>query len=392
MDFQTFLELYYDPSWGEFSEVLPSEFDVDSLYHGTNLELHYTKNPYEAIQMAMENLFEDPAYYQGTLTYQTNPRDYKTMSHGDLKREEQRLVTLIDDLTYFQRELDTIPGLEQQLIEVRRAMSPGSIHLASVVPSNTPEFAVQEQVDRLHSEIKVLQTLESTSLDVGQVSKASQYRSKKLGLLDTIEHIAPLLSSVVTLRADEKRLTATLASTNEAISATRQQLQEVTSRLSGASLDEQMRIAGQADALDATIRSLDTKIFTTTRDLETTRRGIAQKLSIIYRDLSNVGYALPEALIAPPGPIQTRVIESNITTTVTAPTGITLPAEITAVYENLSDDPTTRQLQLQLKATVQEYVEATEDREPPYVIKKIQTRMAQLHEEIERRTKKRRYY
>lgn len=169
------------------------------------------------------------------------------------------------------------------------------------------------------------------------------------------------------------------------ISATKNQLVELTRRVSLAASAP----IGQIKKLEAELQSLRMKAYYREQDISAANKKIQTALTIIYRDLAWVGY--PVQIYTPPSiRVEPQIMEVAMES---AP--ISIPQELSGVYEAVSSDPAVAALQKQLQSAVQELAESMEDGVPTFFVSKIQSRIASLHEEIERRTKKnrnRRYY
>lgn len=68
-DFDSFLKKLDDEEWvdqlsgGKADNKLPSDFDIDDLSNGAEIEMEHTDNPTQAVEIAMDHLEEHPMYY-----------------------------------------------------------------------------------------------------------------------------------------------------------------------------------------------------------------------------------------------------------------------------------------------------------------------------------------
>jgi hypothetical protein len=401
LNFRDFLEIYDDPYWEESipgglaAGSVPTEFDIQQLYQGALVELEHTPDPYVAIEIAMDHLTEDPSYYrklkvmeEKAARYYRNPKSYDEMSHGELKREERRLLETIDDYRYFKEDPQKIEILENQLVLVRQALAPGEQNFFS---RTVPETAIQEQLIVIYNEIKTIKSLEKTAWDEGDMIKANRYRRKGADLEDTVKAIKPLLQKIVSGRSEISALENNRKKINLELIETEQKIRDLAEKMKTPANTAEVSMSHLKDRedLEQQIRSLRSAIYQQERALGETHKKINIALDIARRDLEGVGYGIQviRAMPASAPVIPTQVIESLTPTPTPAPTS--LPSELSNVYTQLSADPAIASLQNQLRDAVQDLTEAIEGRDPPHIVKRIEAKIAKLHEEIERRTAKR---
>lgn len=408
LTFQDFLDIYDDPFWEEDIEGglaagrVPAEFNIEQLYQGALIELEHTFDPYLATEIAMDHLAEDGNYYTklrameaAMRAYRRNPKSYEEMSLGELKREEKRLLETIDDSRFFKTDLERIPALEAQLAAVRQALSPGE--RISVSSAESPENAIQEQLSTLHDELKTLKALERTAWDIGDAEKAGRYQRKGLGLKEVIEDIKPLLQKIVGGRLEVATAEGRLRTIAQELTNTEAELRTVSGSLSAnmsasgaAEIQNQRTLLTTEEHLQERMRKLRFEAYQQARLVEEAGKRINIALDIAYRDLEGAGYQIerPQKSV-PSSMVVTRVVESPASPS-QAPQ---LPSELSDVYTQLSADPVIASLQNQLRLAVQELTIALEDREPRHILSRMESKVAELHAEITRRTAKRhRYY
>lgn len=402
--FQDFLGIYDDPFWedsidgGLAAGRVPAEFNVERLYQGTLVELEHTFDPYLAIEIAMDHLTEDSNYYTKLKTieatmraYRRNPKSYEEMSLGELKREEKRLLETIDDSRFFKTDLERIPALEAQLVAVRRALSPGEC--ISVPSTESPENAIQEQLSTLHDEIKTLKALERTAWDVGDMEKAGKYQRKSSGLKEVIEDIKPLLQKIVGGRLEVATAEGRLRTIAQELTSTEDELRRIFGSLQAAQgageIQNQRTLLTTEERLQQKMSTLRFEAYQQVRLVEEASKRVNIALDIAYRDLEGVGYQVERPQKSAPSPVVTQIVERPIS----PPQAPQLSSELSDVYTQLSADPAIASLQNQLRLAVQELTIAIEDREPQHIVRRMKSKVAELHAEITRRTAKRyRYY
>jgi len=307
---------------------------------------------------------------------------YSTMTLGALQREERRLVETIDDYRYFKEDPQKIAALEEQLAALRSVMSPNkTVYYPS---EDLPETAIQRQTVIINDAIKVLKSLEKTSYEYGNFEQALSHRKTRSALEETLEHIYPLQQTIAKNRAGVASAQDKLRQATTDIANIELQLSELTKRLTSASLDAQGGLMKEIGQLEDRSRALRLVIYHREQEIVEANKKIQTALNIAYRDLELVGYAVPQVYETP-----AQVVREE--RRVTAPIAeISIPQELSQVYDATSSDPAIASLQTKLQHAVRELTIAMEDREPARIISQIQTQIASLHEEIERRTQKRR--
>jgi DNA repair exonuclease SbcCD ATPase subunit len=333
------------------------------------------------------------------------------MTLGQLQREERSLVEAIDDYSYFKAAPLKIELLREQLAVLRSVMSPEKI---SYMPSvELPEAAIHHQAIVIYDSIKALRSLESSAYAYGDVDKAASYRRTRSGLEETLEHLILLQQTIASDRAQVSSLQDRLRQTQSNIVEANNQLTELVQGLArrhevddlrghvapalGAAeeiiqttrgsdralLDARNVISQTIDEVTDDLRDLQLAAYQQNQDIVAVNKKIQTALTIAHRDLEAAGYPVP-------GPSTKPVeIEPQIVETVVPE--VVIPQELSRVYEEVSSDPAIAALQHKLRSSIQELAEEMEDRSPSFIIARIQAKIASLHEEIERRTKKRRY-
>jgi len=309
---------------------------------------------------------------------------YSTMTLGALQREERRLVETIDDYRYFKEDPQKIAALEAQLVALRSVMSPSK--MVYFPPADLPETAIHRQAVIINDDIKALRSLEKISYEYGNFEQALSLRKNRSALEETLEHIYPLQQTIARSRAEVASAQDKLRQIVLDSASIELQLSELTKRLTSTSLDVQGGMMKEIGQLEDRSRALRLGAHHREQEITEANKKIQTALNIAHRDLEFVGRAVPPSYASPaPAPVVQKVHQ------VAEPAAeISLPQELSQVYEATSSDPTIAALQVQLRNAVQDLTESMEDRSPAFIVTKIQARIASLHEEIERRTKKRR--
>lgn len=309
-----------------------------------------------------------------------NPSPYDGWTLGQLKNEERRLAETIDDHIYFGRDPQQVQNLQTKLQEVRQVLRNANIQPIS---SAYPEVVLEDHIAFLQSEIRSLKSLERLAFDDGAFQKGSSYRAKRVDLEETIVKIAKLLNQLAVLRKNIVDAEAALDQSTERAAEISVALSELAPRLASRDLDIQQAAIRSQEKLLLDQRQVESLMYHHRHTINDAQMAADNLLQTIQHSLELVGYGIN--LARPVRPQPAIVFEDLIPPALqapAAPAATGLPEELRRAFEPLSDDPTIRDLQLQLKKAVEDLTIAIEDREPPYILRKIEARVAQLHERI----------